>query len=234
MQKDIIEQKAREAIIAALAGDWEKALRLNEEIIKEDPENIEALGRLARAYSEIGDIKNAKITAKKVLSIDPYNIIAKKCLERWRKLRPKENYKSTSLKADLFIEEPGKTKIVTLNYPGNPKTLAKLDAGDEIKLNSHGHRIIITTSDDEYIGRLPDDINSRLKKLINLGNEYQAYIKSIDNNEVKIFIKEIKKSKKTKEIPSFTVEKLDYISFTPPELVHNKEDFIPSEDEEQE
>jgi hypothetical protein len=32
--------------------------------------------------------------------------------------------------------------------------------------------------------------------------------------------------KKLADIPSFSSEKIEYISFTPPELVHNKEDFV--------
>ncbi|BCX14945.1 MAG: hypothetical protein KatS3mg088_628 [Patescibacteria group bacterium] len=230
--QDDINQKAQKAIDCAIEGNWNEALRINKEILEENPNDIEALGRLARAYSEIGDIKNAKATAKKVLSLDPYNLIAKKCLEKWNKLKPKGKYVSQSVNADLFIEEPGRTKIVNLTYPGNPKTIAKLDAGDKVKLDAHGHRINVTTLENEYIGRLPDDINSRLKKLIKLGNQYQAFVKSAEGKEIKIFIREIKKTKKTEKIPSFAVEKIDYVSFTPPELVHHKEDYITSEPDE--
>lgn len=217
--------KAKEAISAALEGNWEKALKINEEILKENPEDIEALARLAKAYSETKDIKKAKETAKRILTIDPYNIIAQKCLKKWKKSQlKKNNYTKSCLKADLFIEEPGKTKIVKLIHPGNSKTLAELDPGDELKMKIHGHRINITTFGNEYVGRLPDDINSRLKKLIKLGNEYQVFIKSIEDNDIKVFIKETKKTKKTKKLPSFVIEKIDYISFTPPELTQEKEE----------
>jgi tetratricopeptide (TPR) repeat protein len=233
MENDL-EQKSKLAISAALNGNWQEALKLNQEILKENPEDVEALTRLARAYSELGNIKEAKSTAEKVLLIDPYNTIAQKCLKKWKKIKSKSGHTNFSLKADLFIEEPGKTKIVPLVYVSNPKTVAKLDTGDEIKLNLRGHRINVTTIEGEYLGRLPDDINSRLKRLMELGNIYQAFIKSIDNNEVKIFIKEVKKSRKAEKIPSFTLEKINYVSFTPPDLVHNKEDFLISENEEME
>ena len=40
-------QKSQEAINAALTQDWKKALDLNLEILKNDPENTDTLNRLA-------------------------------------------------------------------------------------------------------------------------------------------------------------------------------------------
>jgi len=38
-----------------------------------------------------------------------------------------------------------------------------------------------------------------------------------------VFIRETKRVKEVADIPSFTSEKINYISFTPPELIHKKE-----------
>lgn len=217
---------AQKAISAALNGNWQTAIELNQQLLKLQPENIDALNRLARACAEQGDIDKAKDIALKVLKLDTFNTIATKSLEKWKSLKKGETYSSKPSKAQLFLEEPGKTKIITLLNPGDKTLLAKLDSGDEVKLNNHSHRGSVLTSDGHYIGRLPDDLSSRLRRLSSYGNEYQAYIKSISKDEIKVFIRESKKSVRLAEVISFPGEKIDYISFTPPELVHDKEEII--------
>ena len=135
----------------------------------------------------------------------------------------------------LALIVPGKTKIASLMHLGSPKILAKIDAGDEVFLNTHCHKVYVSTKDGKYIGRISDDLSARLRRLIQLGNVYQVCIKSIKNTEVKIFIREVVRSKKLSDTPSFTTEKIDYVSFTPPELVHNKieSDYEISESEEE-
>ena len=220
MEKDL----AHEAITLALTGNWPKAVETNLIILQDNPNDIDALNRLARAYAETGSLPKARITAQKVLKIDPFNTIANKSLGRWKGLKKGDTYASRPLNPQLFLEEPGKTKIVELLYLGSPEILAKLDAGDEVKLNTHSHRVCVDTYDGNYIGRLPDNLSARLRRLINLGNEYLVFIKSVDKNDVKIFIRESKRSDKLTNVASFSSEKIDYISFTPPELVHRKDE----------
>ncbi len=217
---------AQEAIEKALDCEWDQAIELNKEILKNDPSDIDALNRLARAYSEKGNIKKAKETSQKVLKIDPYNSIALKCISKWKNAQKIDLAKSTPTNAQIFLEEPGKTKVVSLIHLGSKCIIANLDAGDEVVINSHSHRVSITTLDGKYIGRLPDNLSARLRKLINMGNKYESFIKSISPTEVKVFIREKSKCPKLADIPSFSTEKIDYISFTPPELVHKKEDLM--------
>lgn len=221
------------AVSAALNGNWEKAIEINKSIIKRDSKDVDALNRLARALAEHGDLNKAKTTARKVTKIDPFNKIALKSLEKWKKLKGGETYVSSPSSAKTFLEEPGKTKIVSLIHTGSVKTLSKLDSGDEVRLNSHGHKISVCTPDGKYIGRLPDDLSARLKQLIKHGNEYQIFVKSQTDNEVKVFIRETKRSEKLSDIPSFSSEKIDYISFTPPELVHKRGQIISESDDEE-
>ena len=112
---------------------------------------------------------------------------------------------------------------------GDKGVIAKLDAGDDVKLNAHGHKISICTKDSKYLGRIPDDISARMKTLISRGYEYGVWVKSVDKAEVKVFIRELKRSSSSSDVPSFSTEKIDYISFTPPELVHKKESEIDSD-----
>lgn len=229
----MIKDLAQKAVSEALGGNWEEAKLLNKEILKTNPKDVDALNRLARAYAELGNLEKARLTAKKVIKADPFNNIATKSLEKWKGLKKGETFKSGQSSAHLFLEEPGKTKIVSLIHLGDTKVIAKLDSGDEVKLNPHSHRISILSLNGKYIGRLSDDLSARLKKLIKYGNVYQAYVKSSDTKEVKIFLREVKRVKKLADIPSFSTEKIDYISFTPPELVHKKEAILSTEEEEE-
>lgn len=129
-----------------------------------------------------------------------------------------------------ILEEPGKTKIISLINLGDSKLIAELDSGDEVKLDSHSHRMAVNTFDGKYMGRLPDDISARLKMLISSGNEYKVYVKCTEANDLKVFIKEIKNKS---DVPSFPIEKIEYTTFTPPELVHKNDMEFPLEEGEE-
>ena len=76
------QQLAQAAILAALASRWQEAVKLNEKIINVEKDNIEALNRLARAHYFLGEDAKSQKCYKKVLELDPYNIIAIKNLEK--------------------------------------------------------------------------------------------------------------------------------------------------------
>jgi len=225
---------AQEAISAALNGNWEQAKDINEKIVDDDADNADALNRLARAYAELGNLQKAKSTCQKVLKVDPFNTIALKSLEKWKTLKKGDTYVSRPSQPQTFLEEPGKTKVVSLLFLGDPKLLAKLDTGDEVLLDTHSHRVSITTSDNKYVGRVPDDLSARLRKLTKLGNEYKAFVKSVSTNDIKVFIRETKRIKKLADVPSFPGEKIDYVSFTPPELIHKRSEDSSAQDDSEE
>lgn len=220
---------AQKSIGFALSGEWEKAISANLEILKDNPEDTDALNRLARAYSEVGKATLARETTQKVLKIDPTNTIAQKCLEKWRSAKNGNKHTVNKITSpESFLEEPGKTKLITLVNPGDDKVLGSIDSGEEVKLLTSSHRVSIMTSDDKYIGRLPDDLAARVISHVKSGNKYQVIIKSSEPKDVTVFMKS--------DSPSFPTEKIDYVSFTPPELVHKdapqmstNEDSIPED-----
>ncbi|MBN1168831.1 tetratricopeptide repeat protein [Candidatus Woesebacteria bacterium] len=222
---------SKKAVNAALCGNWQDAIIFNKKILDNSPGDTDALNRLARAYVETGDINKAKKTAKKVTSIDPFNKIAIKSLEKWRSLKNGSKTIQKTLQAQTYLEEPGKTKIVNLINLGKEDTISVLDCGDELNLDAHGHNVNLSTLDGNYVGRLPDDLSARLRKLIKLGNTYIAFVKNSDKNSVKVFLKEVERADKVKDIPSFSSEKIDYVSFTPPELVHGEKPQITDDEE---
>jgi len=226
---DLLAQKA---ISKALSGDWKEAADINLQILKNNPKDIPSLNRLARAYVELGEIKKARISAEKVLKNDPINKIAQKTLAKIKGLKEGETISSGPSSAQVFIEEPGKTKIVPLIHLGDPTIIAKLDAGDEVKLDHHCHRVQVSTLKNDYIGKIPDDISLRIKQLVKLGNQFQAIIKSSDPKEVKVLIREIVKGKNAKNITSFPSDKIDYVSYASPQLIKNQQTNMESEDED--
>ncbi|MCX6705089.1 MAG: tetratricopeptide repeat protein, partial [Candidatus Woesebacteria bacterium] len=202
------------AISLALSGKWSEAVKINLEIISDNSEDIDAINRLARAYSELGKPSEAREATKKVLKIDPINPIALKCIEKWKSAECHRSHFSGPASTETFLEESGKTKLVTLLNLGDDKIFANLDPGEEVRLFSHAHKVSINTIDGKYIGRLPDDLAARLRNLIKAGNKYQVLMKSVDPKEVKVFIRELEKGEKAPDMPSFPTEKIDYVSFT--------------------
>ena len=79
----------KQAVQAAIEGSWKIAVDLNQKLIKNEPKNVGALNRLARAYWELGKASEAQKTYRKVLALDPYNSIATKNLQRLGKKRKK-------------------------------------------------------------------------------------------------------------------------------------------------
>lgn len=222
---------AQKAISLALSGNWEEATEVNLQILKDSPDDVDALNRLARAYAELGKLPLAKETAKKVVTLDPLNPIALKCLEKWKTITSMQKSTSPTISVDSFLEESGKTKLIPLLNPGDSKVCGALDPGEEVKLSTHAHSVSIITKDGKYLGKLPDDISARLRNLIKTGYKYQVLIKSIEGKDVTVFIRETERPEDAK-MSSFPTEKIDYVSFTPPELVH-KEQPIQSDDLEE-
>ena len=223
---------AQKAIELALKGEWKEALQLNLQIINESPEDIDALNRVARCYSEMGDVGKAKNTAQKVLKVDPLNTIAQKCFDRWSMAGAPNKHSLNIASPESFLEESGKTKIASLMHLGDAKIFASLDSGDEVKLMPHAHRVSVETPDGRYLGRLHDDLAARLRNLLKYGNKYQVLLKTIrPPKEVTVFIRELEKGLKAKDITSFPTEKIEYISFTAPELVHKDKNVMEFQEE---
>lgn len=194
-----------QAIQTALDGNWQNAIAINKTLITEDPQDIDALNRLALAYSITGKLKEAKSTYQKVIQIDPLNPIA---LRNLKKLKEKGSkfVNGTSVNTHInnkFLEEPGKTKVVELVNIAQPEIVESLRTGQSVLLFIKRLKIFVQ-EEKQYIGVLPDDIARRLIKFMNSGCIYEAYIKSSNQHKVTIFIKEVKKVTKFKDQPSFT------------------------------
>lgn len=235
MNPDLTQQ----AISAALTGNWKEAVKINLAILKKSPRDVDTLNRLAHAYLETGFKTKSGEISKKVLRVDKFNTIASKSLDVLkdvkidRSKKPKlQNTPGSSI--SMFLEEPGITKTVSLINLGEEKIVRSIRPGNPVKIAARGHNVAIVSVANQYLGRLPDDLASRLRPLINEGNVYSCWIRSTTNG-VKVFIRETYRCPKFRHIPSFPLtEKLAYAAFTPPELVHEeKPDVLATEYQEE-
>ncbi len=225
-----------QAIKAALEGNWEKAIETNSQILELAPSDVEAMNRLARAWRESGKVNKAKELYQRALKLDKLNVIAQRGLARLKiKAIKGKAEEKVSVSGKRFLEEAGKTKVIQLLYPAEVEILAALDSGDRVKLVVGKHRVCIHDSRGKYLGRLPDDLATRLIKLVTAGNKYEVLVKSVEGREIKVFLRELVRGEKVAQIPSFPVgEKIDYVAFTPPELVHKEKPDVSTLEEEEE
>ena len=194
------------AIQTALSGDWQNATSINKALLNDNPNDIEALNRLAFAFTILGKIKEAKTTYKKVLGLDSLNPIAIRNMKRLadtKSLGKMAKKQSFTYVRNTFLEETGKTKIIELINLAHPRITANLRIGQPLTSCIKRLKIFIQDMEKQYIGVLPDDIGKRLIKFIKGGNQYETFVRSASNHSVIVFIKEIKRATRFKNQPSF-------------------------------
>ncbi|HEY5600812.1 MAG TPA: tetratricopeptide repeat protein [Patescibacteria group bacterium] len=192
------------AINAAIAGDWQQAVEINKKLLADHPQNSEALNRLARAYFVLGNVIEAKKTYRRVLDIDPYNQIASNNLKRLSKVDGNGNgTNGHSIDFNVFIAEPGTTKLINLIKVATPQTLSQLTCGEKLDISPKKHSVVVTTFDKIYLGALPDDLAHLLLSLMDGGNKYEVFVKKVTNNNLQILIRETFRSPRFISQPSF-------------------------------
>jgi len=194
----MIETLAQKAIVAALQSDWETALQVNMELLKLAPDDVDALNRVSKAYYELGNPKRAVRYCKMALAVDSLNPIANRSIDKYLaacdqafELRD-ETQLLKRVTQEFFIEEPGKTKTVALINLGEMKVILGLSCGDNVSLLPGKHRVMVSTVTGRHVGKIPDDLASRLLYLMNVGYKYEAYVRSVSVAQVKVFIRENK------------------------------------------
>lgn len=209
------EELENQAIEAALSSGWQKAVGFNQEILESYPEDTAALNRLGYAFFKLGKVRQARTQFRKVLKIDRYNPVASKNLERLKKVKKIQPQREKAfVSPSLFLEEPGKTKTVTLVKIAPQKILSSLSIGQPLTLYPKRYSIEVRTKDRSYLGAIPDDLSFRLIRLIKNGYKYSVLVKNFAENFLSIFLKEIKKGAKLKGQPSFTpLETKAYVPF---------------------
>lgn len=227
----------KRAIEAALDQQWEQAVKLNQQIIKELPEDIDALNRQAKAYLELGKFDLARKFYSRTLKIDPYNPIAQKNLKMIKSFKNREGNTPVipngngRVSPSLFLQEPGKTKVVPLLKVAEPQKLSKLYPGMQLDTAVKNRKLTVIDPNGIYIGVLPDDLSHQLLRMINGGNKYDLFVRSVKVNGVAVLIREAYRSKRFKNQPSF-LETSNFVTNDIITKVNTDEGSSDNEDEE--
>ena len=184
-----IETLENLAVEYALKGDWVKAIEINNKLVKLQVNNAGVYNRLGKAYSEIKDWKNAVISFKKALEIDPINNVAAKGLENAKNKRVvggaiREAHKET------LINDSSTSQIIELHLR-NPHID---DLYYFIPSKKPLYFLLVRSSDNKKIKRVsrsklnlkssvfPEKINAKIIEIIN-----DSLVKIKLKSEISIF-----------------------------------------------
>ena len=196
-----MHDKKSQAVQASLLGNWEEAIALNTELLESNPHDTQAMNRLGRAYTELGQIDSAREIYQKVLSVDKYNPVALRSLKN---LSVKKSPRLVALSRENFIEEPGITRTAELIKVASRDTLLSLSCKELLTFVPRSRLIALHTDSGATIGCLPDDLSLRLAKLVKSGYNYSVCVKAVGQAQVSVFIRETKRPSRATAAPSFS------------------------------
>ena len=191
-------QLADTAIGHATRGEWEAAVEANRELLELGPDT-DTYNRLGKALAELGRDEEALEAYVQALERDSTNRIAERNVERLRVLvanrgagdgKKTANGRPEKASAAHFIEEMGKTGHARLINLAAPRILAPLSPGDGVELRVEGDQLVAVAGQSE-IGQVEPRIGTRLVKLVEGGNRYEAAITVVSNDDVRIIIREV-------------------------------------------
>lgn len=189
-------QMSEQAIALALQGRWEEAVLTNRRLLTFYPNEADAHNRLGKALTELGRYAEARDAYSQALRADPGNSIARRNLDRLQLLADRQGNtqpagpKGEKMDPRLFVEEPGKTTVTALQHPGDPEVLARINAGDLVRLRAAGRSLIVENPAGERLGEIEPKLAQRLIHFLQVGNKYVAAVKALDGHEARIFIRE--------------------------------------------
>ena len=205
------KQLNADALAASLESRWEESLAINDEILERFPRDAEALNRKGRALIELRQLTAARDAYTEALKADPANMIARRNLQRLEMLynRPEgnpegEHTADTSIpRSAVFIEEIGKTWVDELANPAELGQLAEVSPGDKLQLEVSDDRLLVLSDDGVRLGELEVRIATRVIKLMESGNEFEAYALSMSPQSLRIILRETVRAEANAHILTF-------------------------------
>ena len=229
---------SRDAVSLALAGEWERAIEVNQAILELFAEDVEAMNRLSKALMETGRLDEAKEALCWVTGIAPYNTIAKKNLARLDSLisspMAAKKERKSGVVPQLFIEESGKSGTTVLRKTGSKDTVARAAPSDRATLVVENNTMSVYSPSWEYLGQVEPKLGQRLIRLMCAGNKYDATVIGINNEGISIIIRETFRHHSLQHVCSFPSKtKEEHRVYLGNSLVrHIRDDDLDEEDDE--
>ena len=215
------DQVKKAVALAMQTSRWEEA-GLNQAILEDFPRDLEAYNRLGKSLSEMGRNREARQAFEKALEISPRNSIAQKNLDRLSRIGDDAPFGASpsAVVPRVFIEESGTAAVTSLVNLGPPERLAKLAPGHQVLLEIEGSVIKVTKASNEYVGQVEPRLASRLARLIQGGNRFEATVTSAGSHALTIIVRETYKHPSLAGIVSFPSRSgADYRVYMPSALL---------------
>lgn len=211
-QKQLTKKQLNElALAASIECRWDDVLEINDQILERFPRDAEAMNRKGRAYIELRRLTEARDAYSAALKADPANMIARRNLQRLETLyqRPEgqpegEKTAETEMpKTSVFVEEIGKTWVDELANPGEAGQLAEVSPGDQLQLKVEDGRLNVYSDNGVLLGEVDSRIGSRVIKLMESGNEFEAYALGMSAQSLRIILRETFRHENNERIMTF-------------------------------
>ena len=198
----------KEAVKAALQGDWERAVEANRALLELNPRDCEASNRLAKALMELGQYAEARQILEALCARAPHNNIARKNLARLEQFDARDGDPRPSTSTDdglprMFIAESGKSCTTTLRRTADAAPPAAVRPGDVVVLRKRGEGVEVLTQRGDLLGVVDRRLGRRLHKLMNAGNQYAAAVVGTGPEGVAVILREVKQHPTLRNVVSF-------------------------------
>ena len=205
--------RTEKAIQLAMQNKWQEAADVNRQILEHFPEDVDTLNRLGKALMELGQFAESRDQYARATKADPSNGIAAKNLVRLTKLAEEAAASPVAVvpqaqrvDPSVFIEESGKTAVTDLVDRASFHQIATLTAGDKLTLKVEGGIVRLIGPGDVVVGQLEPKVAQRVMRLVEAGNRYSAAITSIDEQHVRVIIREEHRDPSMRSRPSFPTQ----------------------------
>lgn len=193
-RKQLIEEARR----AALDGRWEDAISINDQILERSSRDAEALNRKGRALIELRRLGSARDVYSEALKADPANMIARRNLQRLEMLYNRSEgapegeapNQSGLPRAQVFVEEVGRTWVDELANPLPGGRLAEISPGAQLELKVDDGKLYVV-EDGERLGEIEARVARRPIELIQGGNRFEVYALGISGQSLRVIIREV-------------------------------------------
>lgn len=190
------KQLVEDALQAALDGNWEVAIALNQLLIERNPNDAEAYNRVGRAKLALGKVSGARQAYTQALKADPANLIARRNLQRLDQLKDRK-LEGTALGAHpmprtkVFIEEVGKTWVDELVNVEAIQMLAEVFPGEALVLSNVDGRLVVSREDGTRLGEVESKTAERMLSLISSGYRFEVFSLGISGQSLRVILREV-------------------------------------------